>query len=131
MAVLLRSTRKTDSLLAAIAAVFLLRLTPPAAAFALLIVLSAVLTALTAAALGGLLVRLLRLPLLRQERAVVAFIIGAACLSLIVFTLCATHLYYRGTIVAVGVIAVVAAWRAGAYRSPESFAKLDKFKKSP
>ena len=92
-----------------------------------LIVLSALFTVLTAAALGGLLVQRLRIPLLRQERPVIAFLLGAACLSLIVFALCATHLYYRGVVFAIVAAALLWAWRAKAYYSPQGFAPLDKF----
>lgn len=93
-----------------------------------LIVLSTLLTVLTAAALGSLLARGLRLPLTQQERPAVAFILGAACLSLIVFALCATHLYYRGTILAVAVVAVSAAIYS--YRPLLAFATLDKVERA-
>ena len=94
-----------------------------------LIVLSALFTVLTAAALGGLLVQRLRIPLLREERPVIAFPLGAACLSLIVFALCATHLYYRGVVLAIVTEALLWAWRAKAYHSPDKFAPLDKFER--
>ena len=94
-----------------------------------LIVLSAVFTVLTAAALGGLLIQRLRLPLHRQERPAVAFILGTACLSLVVFALCATHLYDRGAVLAIVALALLAAWRFKVYLSPSAFVPLDKFER--
>lgn len=92
-----------------------------------LIVLSALLTVLAAASLGSLLIR--RLPLLRQERAVVAFVLGAGCLSLVVFVLCATHLYYRGVVLVVAALPMLWAWRTQAFQSAQAFAALDKFER--
>ena len=92
------------------------------------IVLSTLLTVLTAVALGSLLSQALRLPLNTQERPAVAFILGSACLSLIVFALCATHLYYRGTILVVAVVSVSAAFYS--YRPSPAFPKLDKFERA-
>ena len=59
--------------------------------------------------LGRLLLQRLPLSLHRQERHVFAFLFGSALLSLIVFTLCALGLIYKGTILAVG-LACIAAW---------------------
>ena len=74
----------------------------------LLIVASALLTFLTATALGGLLIERLRLPLSRQERPMFALRTRrAACLSLLVFVLCATHAYYRGVMLALALALIL------------------------
>ena len=90
----------------------------------LLIVVSALVTALAAMGLGSLCIR--RFPLVKQEQPVVAFIIGSGLLSLIVFLLCATHLYYRGVILAVAVAGVACLRR---FPAAAAFAKFDRFER--
>src|SRR5450432_3015908 len=95
-----------------------------------LIVAGALLTVLAAHALGSLLASRLRLPLLKQERPGVNFILGSACLSLLVFMLCATHLYYRGVILALALGAILWSWRMrvkAVDHDPKAFLPFDKF----
>ena len=94
-----------------------------------LIVISALLTSASAMALGALLAQRLRLPLQRQERPAVALILGAGLLSLIVFALCATHLYYRGVVLALLIVPILLAWRFKAYQSADAFPALDKLER--
>ncbi|HEY3740168.1 MAG TPA: hypothetical protein VGL53_10000 [Bryobacteraceae bacterium] len=98
----------------------------------LLIVVSALASVLAAASFGALLISQLRLPLFRQERGVIAFILGAGCMSLIVFAMCAAHIYYRGVILAVGLAAILFAWYRGALwnRETPAFGPLDKFERA-
>ena len=78
-------------------------------------------------ALGRMLLRRLSAPLYRQEELPLAFVVGAACLSLIVFLLCALQLVYDGVFLAVGLIVLGLAIRSGAHRSSgEQFPALPK-----
>jgi 4-amino-4-deoxy-L-arabinose transferase-like glycosyltransferase len=82
------------------------------------ILLAFVLTALTSMSLGLLLLRGLRLRLHRIEHQVLAYLCGAALLSLAVFLLAAAHLVYKGVLLTVAMLSVAAcvytrAWRDG------------------
>ena len=97
-----------------------------------LIVLAALLTVRTAAALGSILIARLRLPLYGQERFVIAFVLGAACLSLLVFALCAAHLYYRSIVLGLCLLAILLGWKFGgpftiAHVSERQFDKLERW----
>jgi len=76
-------------------------------------------------ALGTILLRRLHLPLYRAEEPVLAFILGAACLSAIVFALAAMHLAYKIAFLAIGVISTAGAAALRAHRSQgQKFAPL-------
>jgi hypothetical protein len=83
---------------------------------ALYILFGAAWTWLTALALGKLLLSKLGVPLYREEETPLAYIAGSACLSFIVFVLTASQVFFKGTVLAVGVLAMVAAWKCGAWR---------------
>jgi hypothetical protein len=76
----------------------------------LYILFGAAWTCVTALALGKLLLRGLGARLYRQEEAPLAYVIGMACLSAIVFALAAAHIFYKGTVLLTGALALVAAW---------------------
>ncbi len=76
-----------------------------------------VFTAATCMAAGSLLLRALPLRLYRQERRLFAFVIGSACLSLVVFALAAAQLARVTVFLAVGILSIgLALWR-GAHRA--------------
>ena len=59
------------------------------------------------------------------ERRLLAFVVGSACLSEIMFALCAAKLVYRGVLLALGLSSIGYALYCGAFRSPgKSFAPL-------
>jgi hypothetical protein len=62
-------------------------------------------------------VRLLSLKLRRGEEQWLAFVIGSAVLSAVVFILCCIHLAFSGVLVCVVLVAILVAWRTGAYRA--------------
>ena len=66
--------------------------------------------------------------LTREEQPVIALVLGSACLSLIVFILCATHLYYRGLVLAICLLAILIAWRFKPAKA-EPFPPFDKFER--
>lgn len=70
----------------------------------------------TSWALGTILLRRLSLPLYRSEERFLAFITGSACLSAIVFLVAATHLAYKGVLLAVAAASIAAALALGAHR---------------
>ncbi len=73
-------------------------------------------TLLTAWSLGKLLLKSLRLEFYRLEEDLLALITGSACLSFLVFVLCALHCARKGAFTALGVtILAIAGWR-GALR---------------
>ena len=63
-------------------------------------------------ALGTLLFDWLRLSFSRLEEWLLAFVVGAACLSEIVFVLSATHLVRRGVLIAFGLVSIGASVRS-------------------
>ncbi len=73
-------------------------------------------TVAVALALGRMLLRRLRVPLHRQEEHPLAFLTGAAMLSLIVFAMAASRVVYKGAFLAVGLVILAAAWRMGAHK---------------
>ena len=75
------------------------------------ILFGAAFTLAIAIALGSLLLRRLRIALHREEAAVVAFLCGAALLSLATFLLCVVQLAYKGVFLAGGIAVIVWAWR--------------------
>ena len=79
-------------------------------------------------ALGRLLLRALSIRLYRQEEHPLAFVTGAACLSLLTFILCAAGLARRGVFLAAGLVILSIAVRRGALRpAGESFPALPTF----
>ncbi|MEP7362577.1 MAG: glycosyltransferase family 39 protein [Acidobacteriota bacterium] len=95
--------------------------------FAVYILFGAALTVLGCWSIGSLLLHKLGIVLYRQERQWVAFLCGAPVLSTLIFVLTASQALYKGTVLAVVAIAVVACWRTDAWRGRgESFAPLDR-----
>ncbi len=78
------------------------------------ILFAAAFTAAVCFALGKLLLQRLSIALHREEEIPLAFVTGAACLSLMVFLLCAARLAYDGVFLGLGVLALVIAERNGA-----------------
>jgi hypothetical protein len=83
----------------------------------LAILFGAALTAVTAVALGTLLLRLLAIRLFALEERLLAFVLGSACLSEIMFALCALGVARRGVLLAAAALILIAAYRIGAHRS--------------
>jgi len=76
------------------------------------VLFGAAFTALTAIAMGKLLLRGLGLRFYRIEETLLAYFLGSACLSGLVFALAAAHLAYKGVFLAVGAAAIGAAlWK--------------------
>src|SRR5690242_2046848 len=69
---------------------------------------------------GRLLLGLLRLKLTRLEERFLAFILGSATLSLVVFLLTAAGQAHRGTFLAAGLLIIALALRRLAHRPPAS-----------
>lgn len=83
------------------------------------ILLAAALTGSVSFALGAMLIRGLGLKLHRSEQRFLAFVVGSACLSTLVFLLTAAGLARKAVFLAVGLaILALAAWR-GAFRLPD------------
>ena len=80
------------------------------------ILFGAAFTVLTAIALGKLLLRSLGLRFHRIEEALLAYFVGAACLSGLVFALAAAHLARKGVFLALGVLAIGTALSRGHLR---------------
>ena len=76
-------------------------------------------TWITALALGKLLLRRLGVRLYREEETPLAYLVGSACLSTIVFALAAAQIFYKGTVLATGAVALIAAWRLGVWKPRE------------
>ncbi|MBZ5606825.1 MAG: discoidin domain-containing protein [Acidobacteriia bacterium] len=74
-------------------------------------------TVATAWALGALLLRRCSISLDRWEERLLAFVLGSASLSAIVFLLCAVRLVHPGVLLAVGLAGIGYAVRSGAHRS--------------
>jgi len=66
------------------------------------------LTVLVSWCLGKLLFRRLSVRLYRQEEDVMAFMLGSACLSMLVFLICAMHLAYKPVFIAIAIAAIAA-----------------------
>src|SRR4051794_39378706 len=81
---------------------------------AVYILFGALFTVSTAIALGTLLLRRFTVRLDRGEYFLFSFLTGSALLSTLVFLLCAVHLALKGVLLAVGIVAITAAYR---YRS--------------
>lgn len=75
------------------------------------ILFGAAFTGSTSVALGRILLRRLRLNLHRPEEPAFAFLLGSAMLSLIVFTLAASQVIYKGVFLGVGALALWYGWR--------------------
>ena len=76
----------------------------------------ALFTVTTAWALGALVIRKLSLTLYRVEERVLAFTLGSACLSAIVFLLCSVRLAHRGVFLGVGLAIIGYAVHSGVHR---------------
>jgi hypothetical protein len=83
---------------------------------ALSILFGAAFTVAVCLALGKLLLRGLSVRLYRQEEDALAFVIGAACLSLLVFLMCVVHAARPGVFLAMGLAILVGALLRGAHR---------------
>ncbi|HTW64850.1 MAG TPA: glycosyltransferase family 39 protein, partial [Bryobacteraceae bacterium] len=81
------------------------------------ILLGALFTVATAWSLGMLLLRNLAAPFFAWERRLLAFVVGSASLSEIMFALSAVRLVHRGVLLAIGLAAIGYALYSGAFRS--------------
>jgi uncharacterized membrane protein len=93
---------------------------------ALAILSGAAITIVACWAAGALVVQRLRLPVARQEHWMLAFLLGSAPVSTVLFVLGVAGLYYRGVFVAVAAAVVAAAVWSGAWLLPK-----DKFPRLP
>jgi hypothetical protein len=83
----------------------------------LAVLFGATFTVATAWALGAILLRRLKVDALyRLEERLLAFVVGSACLSAIVFALSAAHLARKGVFLALGVLSIGYALYSGAHR---------------
>jgi len=82
----------------------------------LAILFGALFTVATAWALGAILFRKLALTLEAWERRLLEFVVGSACLSAIVFALCAVRFIHRGVLLLLGLAAIGYAGYSGALR---------------
>ena len=83
------------------------------------IIFGAAFTVATCAAIGSLLLARMCLPLRRRESILMAFVAGAACLSLAIFGLCVVHQARPGVFLAGGAAAIAGAtWKAAGQSSP-------------
>lgn len=80
------------------------------------ILFGALLTVVTATALGTLLMRALSITLCRVEERLLGFVTGAACLSGCMFILCAFHLVHNAVLLAGASLVIGAAIRFGVHR---------------
>ncbi len=82
-------------------------------------------TVATSWALGTMLLRRLRLAFYGWEERLLAFLVGSACLSAIVFLLCAAKLAWKALFLVIGLAIIGYALRSGAHRfQGESFPPL-------
>ncbi len=96
----------------------------------LAILFGAAFTIATAISLGRLLIRRLRLTLYRDEEWTLGFVLGSACLSALMFALCALHLVYKPVLLGVCAGAIgLAAW-TGALRPGKAFPPLPKWQRA-
>jgi hypothetical protein len=92
------------------------------------ILFGAAFTISVSVAAGRMLLRSLPLRLYRQEEHVLSFVVGAACLSLLTFVLCAVHIAHRGVFLVAGLAVLALAVLRGAHRpSGDSFPALPTF----
>src|SRR5262245_38583045 len=84
---------------------------------AVYILFGAAFTVAVSLAAGRLLLRGLSIKLYRQEEHALAFVTGAACLSLLTFLLCAVGAARKGVFLAVGLAVLAFAFRRGAHRA--------------
>lgn len=97
----------------------------PAAAY---ILFGAVFTYLVSLALGKLLLRRLAVPLYPEEELTLGFVVGSACLSLLVFLLAVAGEARKGVFLIAGLAILGLAYRAGAHRvSRKRFPALPRF----
>jgi hypothetical protein len=83
----------------------------------LAVLFGATFTVVTAWALGSILLRRLKVDTLyRLEERLLAFVVGSACLSAIVFALSAAHLARKGVFLALGLFSIGYALYSGAHR---------------
>ncbi len=82
----------------------------------LLIFSSALFTVATAWALGALLLHRLKIRLFREEERYFALLSGFALLSFVMFALATVHAVYNVVVLAVGLAAIVTAWRLKLHR---------------
>ena len=83
---------------------------------AISILFGAAFTAAVSLAAGRLLLRSLSIRLYRQEEHPLAFVTGAACLSLLTFLLCAVGAARKNVFLAAGLVVLATAFRRGAHR---------------
>ena len=81
------------------------------------ILFGALLTVVTALAIGRTILRRARVDLYRGEEDALGFVVGSAILSLVVFALSAMGVARRGVFLAIAAAAILIAVRAGAYRN--------------
>src|SRR5258705_9755757 len=84
---------------------------------AIYILFGAAFTVAVCLAVGRMLLRGLSIRLYRQEEHVLAFVTGAACLSLLTFLLCAVGAARQRVLLAIGLGMLALAFRKGAHRS--------------
>src|SRR5579864_1861706 len=85
-------------------------------------------TVAVSVAAGRMLLRSLSLRLYREEEHALAFVVGAACLSLLTFILCALGIAYRGVFLFAGITVLAVAVIRGAHRpNGDSFPALPTF----
>ena len=95
---------------------------------ALSILFGAAFTTVVSLALGTMLLRALRARLYQQEERVLAFVIGSACLSLVVFLFCAAGIARKSVFLICGLAILAAAFRLGVHRpAGERFLPLPPF----
>lgn len=89
------------------------------------ILFAALFTITFAFSLGMLIFRSLSLALYKWEERLLAFVVGSACLSAIMFVLCSTRLVYRGVLLVLGLATVAYTLFTRAFRSDRKiFARL-------
>lgn len=81
-----------------------------------LILFGAALTVTTSLALGKLVLRRLSVRLYTEEEYAIGFVLGSACLSLLIFALCALRLVYWPVLLLLGVASISLAVWTGAHR---------------
>ena len=88
------------------------------------ILFGAAFTTLASYSAGRLLLDRLKLELLRQEERALAFLLGSAILSWLVFALAAAHVVYKGTLLALGVALIAGGCRRSKARSFPALPRL-------
>src|SRR5437764_13126441 len=89
------------------------------------ILFGAILTVVTAVALGTILLRALSIQLYRLEERLLGFVIGSACLSGIMFALCAVRLVHKGVLLALSALVLAMAIRFGVHRpAPDHLSQI-------